>query len=509
MRINSNIPALTAFNSLTTNTNSLQKAMQQVSTGLRINSAADDAAGLAISDHIHAQSLGLERAMLNTQDGISLLQTAEGALGSTNSMLQRMRELAVQAANDTLTSQDRSYLQMEIDELRANIDKVASSTQFNTKSLLDGSLCGSWSSTDNAVKAYIRGAIETEGNYRIEVKANPGAAQVQKSSIFKVKHENVVTNLQLNTADGFGGMSIDGLPAGDYSISTSMGAGGDVKYKYASTIEGEVTEANESGAKETMTLTFHGKDSDTTGSIDIALAADDTDPEKVAQKIAQTINSKGKITIGDKEFTLSAVQDGSKYTITATGFEEVDSLASSVKIDATAAISSITNSRDPETWSVVNVPNRAGADVAGVTISYNGMTQNLSGWSSGTSAKTMAEDIQAALKGAPFNIADTFIASRGTGENSQHYVWIEQSGPSPTIMVTTMTSWSAPYGGRGSLHKINSSGSINSGNTSSEEEKITLTIQDYDTYYSPQDTQTLRLLTYQSLQEETLTKYLR
>ena len=180
MRINSNIPALTAFNSLTTNTNSLQKAIQQVSTGLRINSAADDAAGLAISDHIHAQSLGLERAMLNAQDGISLLQTAEGALGETNSMLQRMRELAVQAANDTLTSQDRSYLQMEIDELRENINRVASSTQFNTKSLLDGSLCGSWSSTDSAVKAYIRGAIETEGNYRIEVKANPGAAQVQR-----------------------------------------------------------------------------------------------------------------------------------------------------------------------------------------------------------------------------------------------------------------------------------------------------------------------------------------
>ena len=125
MRIITNLPAKRTFNALDRTNKSLSKAIKELSTGLRINSSSDDAAGFAISEKIRSQIGGLDIALRNSQDGISLLQTAEGALGETNSMLQRMRDLAVQASNDTLTSQDRQYIQLEIDELKNQIDQIA------------------------------------------------------------------------------------------------------------------------------------------------------------------------------------------------------------------------------------------------------------------------------------------------------------------------------------------------------------------------------------------------
>lgn len=115
------------------------KSMERISTGYRINRAADDPAGLAISEKMRAQIRGLGQAARNIQDGISLLQTAEGALNETHSILQRMRELSVQSANDTLTDNDRSQLALEFDELKKEISRISTDTEFNTKPLLDGS----------------------------------------------------------------------------------------------------------------------------------------------------------------------------------------------------------------------------------------------------------------------------------------------------------------------------------------------------------------------------------
>ena len=112
MVVNHNIPALISYNAVSRTNNALQKSIQKLSTGLRINSAADDAAGLAISEKMRAQIRGLDRAVANSQDGISMIQTAEGALNETHSILQRMRELSVQAANDTLTQQDHGNYQI-------------------------------------------------------------------------------------------------------------------------------------------------------------------------------------------------------------------------------------------------------------------------------------------------------------------------------------------------------------------------------------------------------------
>ncbi|MGG4043128.1 flagellin [Bacillus smithii] len=140
MIINHNIAALNTLNRLNAATNAQSKSMQKLSSGLRINSAADDAAGLAISEKMRSQIRGLDQASRNAQDGISLIQTAEGALNETHSILQRMRELAVQASNDTNTAEDRKNIQDEMDQLTKEIDRIASTTQFNTKNLLDGSM---------------------------------------------------------------------------------------------------------------------------------------------------------------------------------------------------------------------------------------------------------------------------------------------------------------------------------------------------------------------------------
>ncbi|HEY8389255.1 MAG TPA: flagellin [Parasegetibacter sp.] len=145
MRINHNISALNAYRQLSVNNTSLQKSLEKLSSGLRINRAGDDAAGLAISEKMRGQIRGLEMAVKNAQDGISLIQTAEGALNETHAILQRMRELAVQATNDTNTIADRREIQKEINQLIEEIDRIAETTEFNTKKLLNGDLDGATS----------------------------------------------------------------------------------------------------------------------------------------------------------------------------------------------------------------------------------------------------------------------------------------------------------------------------------------------------------------------------
>jgi len=136
MRINHNINSLITQNSLARSNNGLGKSLEKLSTGLRINRAADDAAGLSVSEQLRTQVRGLNRAKANAEDGVALLQVAEGAANEISSILQRMRELSVQSANDTLTSTDRSYLQQEYVALASEIDRIADATQYNTQTLI-------------------------------------------------------------------------------------------------------------------------------------------------------------------------------------------------------------------------------------------------------------------------------------------------------------------------------------------------------------------------------------
>lgn len=138
MRINHNISSMITQNSLAASNHAQGKSLEKLSTGLRINRASDDAAGLSVSEQLRTQVRGLGRARSNAQDGIALLQIAEGAGNEISDILQRMRELAIQSANDTLTSTDRSYLDQEFTALTDEIDRIANSSQYNGQTLVAG-----------------------------------------------------------------------------------------------------------------------------------------------------------------------------------------------------------------------------------------------------------------------------------------------------------------------------------------------------------------------------------
>ncbi|MDO5291515.1 MAG: flagellin [bacterium] len=144
MIVQHNMSAANANRQLGINATNLSKSTEKLSSGYRINRAGDDAAGLSISEKMRSQIRGLDQASTNAQDGISLIQTAEGALDETHNILQRMRELSVQAANDTNADEDRTAIKEEITQLTAEIDRIAETTQFNTKNLIDGSFKGSF-----------------------------------------------------------------------------------------------------------------------------------------------------------------------------------------------------------------------------------------------------------------------------------------------------------------------------------------------------------------------------
>ncbi len=160
MRINHNVNSLITQNSLAHANSKMGESLQKLSTGLRINTAADDAAGLSVSEQLRSQIRGLGRAKANAQDGIALLQVAEGAANEISEVLQRMRELSVQAANDTLTSTDRGYLDQEFSSLAAEVDRISNSSQYNGQTLIDGG-SGSFGASGSASSVLHIGANAT------------------------------------------------------------------------------------------------------------------------------------------------------------------------------------------------------------------------------------------------------------------------------------------------------------------------------------------------------------
>lgn len=162
MIINHNMNALNAHRNMGVNNTNAGKSMEKLSSGLRINRAGDDAAGLAISEKMRGQIRGLTQASRNSADGISMIQTAEGALNETTNILQRMRELAVQASNDTNTTNDRNEIQKEIDALTQEVDRIANNTEFNTQKLLNGNKSGVGGDVVNEKVAASKGKFKIE-----------------------------------------------------------------------------------------------------------------------------------------------------------------------------------------------------------------------------------------------------------------------------------------------------------------------------------------------------------
>ena len=240
LRINQNITALNAHRNLVATDSALSKSLERLSSGLRINRAADDAAGLAISEKMRGQVNGLAQASRNAQDGISLIQTAEGALNEVHSILQRMRQLAVQAANDTLTLNDRVEIQREIDQLKAEINRIANTTEFNTKKLLDGTAAALASTDKETTQVIAKGPISTFGNYEINIAATPGKSQILKTDIFKAQGLEI-ENLEINTGDsGIQNITLNRtsgyvLPVGSYQVNTVASASSTVNASYSVT----------------------------------------------------------------------------------------------------------------------------------------------------------------------------------------------------------------------------------------------------------------------------------
>ncbi|CUH94429.1 hypothetical protein P22_0495 [Propionispora sp. 2/2-37] len=192
MIINHNMSAINTYNRLSANNSAASKSLEKLSSGLRINRAGDDAAGLAISEKMRGQIRGLDQATRNSQDSISLIQTAEGALNETHSILQRMRELSVQAANDTNSVSDRQALQDEMNQLTSEIDRIAGTTEFNTKKLLNGDLKGS---TD-----MIKGSGATESTFANgSVNLLTSNAKLSTNGKTDVIHVNIVSSSKISS----------------------------------------------------------------------------------------------------------------------------------------------------------------------------------------------------------------------------------------------------------------------------------------------------------------------
>lgn len=240
MIINHNMPAINSQRQMYKTSSAQSKSTEKLSSGLRINRAGDDAAGLAISEKMRGQISGLNQASRNAQDSISLIQTAEGALDEQHSMLQRMRELAVQADNDTNTAEDRKQIQSEIDQLKEEITAITEKTEFNTKKLLNG---------DQDFKS--ASAITKKGSsltLKASISAMKASIAERRASIetkqesIKTKQASIDEKIAERDSKGVGTASYAALDASVAELTISLG----VMQASVATIEGSINDKIES-----------------------------------------------------------------------------------------------------------------------------------------------------------------------------------------------------------------------------------------------------------------------
>lgn len=307
MIINHNMNALNAHRNMTANTNSAGKSMEKLSSGLRINRAGDDAAGLAISEKMRGQIRGLDQASRNAQDGISLIQTAEGALNETHNILQRMRELAVQSSNDTNNADDRLEIQKEVDQLAQEVTRISKNTQFNEQNILDGTYSG-----------------------KLHIGANAG--QDITLTINDMSAKSLGVNQVISTAvelDGNNDMSISNLTADEYTIKFT--AAGD---ENADAVD-ETKAVVDKDAK-TITITLSqdaGNKTDAAGAITAKL-----------EDVKKALEGTGlvKVDVADDKLTTVATV-GKDTKVTAGTIDTTKGINVSTQSDASDAITILNN----------------------------------------------------------------------------------------------------------------------------------------------------------------------
>jgi flagellin len=290
--INTNVKSLISQNALNKNNRALSAAMEQLSTGKRINSAKDDAAGLAISSRMTSQIRGLDQAVRNGNDGISMLQTAEGALIEVTNMLQRMRELSVQSANDTYAPQDRGYLDQEFQQLKDEVHRISRATQWNGMNILDGSFEG-----DEGVS----------GKFAFQVGANEG--QTVTHTLGDIGFRKAVIEAQVTRA-----ADANAVPA----VSE----------------EGSITLSGTYAEGDTVEVTLNGTASSyTVLAADIVEGDDGATLLNVATKLAAELVTDGEVTTP----TIS----GGVISYVATSTDDLDATVSRTLVGDTAALADI------------------------------------------------------------------------------------------------------------------------------------------------------------------------
>ncbi|MBS4178282.1 flagellin [Lederbergia citrea] len=321
MIINHNIAALNTHRQLGAASGAQAKSMEKLASGLRINRAGDDAAGLAISEKMRAQVKGLDTASRNAQDAISLIQTAEGALNETHSILQRMRELAVQSSNDTNTASDRSEIQKEMDQLKSEVTRISTDTEFNTKKLLNGDMGKTFAVTANSFtpsNVQAIGSDITDGTYTFTV----------------IDAGTETTTLSTNTAaSGLAATDITvgvGNDFGDYRLSvTNFSAGtADLRLEGPDGKVIDVTGVSEDGAAVAIggfTFDFSSNNITANGTIEFSVTQAgleiDLSGAKTVDNSAITSYAGEKLNYGGFEFTVktgAGLTDNNVFTMNVT-----------------------------------------------------------------------------------------------------------------------------------------------------------------------------------------------
>jgi flagellin len=358
--------ALNTHRQLSGNQGMTAKSLEKLSSGLRINRAGDDAAGLAISEKMRGQIRGLEQATRNAQDGISLIQTTEGALNETHSILQRMRELAVQSANDTNTAQDRAELQKEVNQLSKEISRIGNNTEYNTQKLLDGTYEGTFQIGANEgqnlnlsvgdMRGFALGAAgnvtfeETvtvtdgadataataaqDGTYTIDgtnlkdadgnVVATTGDAGITWTGngtgslgddviTFSQKVDSGTITVSGGKATGTSEFTNNGLEAGDYTVDFASGAS--VLKDANGDVVATSTDDKTFTADGTTVLTL---DAAAIADMDISIGGVDISSQAAADKAISTINNAIESVSGERS-KLGAVQNRLEHTINNLG----------------------------------------------------------------------------------------------------------------------------------------------------------------------------------------------
>lgn len=305
MRINTNLNAMTALNSATKNTALAGSSMEKLSSGLKINKAADNATGLAISEKMRSQIRGLDQASQNTQDGISVVQTAEGAIEEVGNIVQRMRELAVQGANETNTGSDRSKISEELTQLHEEIDRIAESTQFNGKDLLNGT---NTVRVENGhkIKGVTQGA--TQDKLDIEVQDGFDFDELNANDL-KVKIANGKITMNTGNSDKYGiaGTKLDGEKIKKGGVITITDSNGK-SIKFTAKDELTMTNPTDLGTKEATSTNISGKE------ISLQVGANTADSQTLKVKIENVSTDSLGL---DKDTITKMAKEGTKGTTAA------------------------------------------------------------------------------------------------------------------------------------------------------------------------------------------------